>query len=93
MIKYFRCKETEELFRYRSSKRFPVDIQRRALRKLLVLDAAVSLNDLCSPPGNHLELLNGERNNQYSIKINDQWRICFEWCDGYKYNVEIVDYH
>lgn len=93
MIKHFSCKETKWLFLHRSSKRFPIDIQRRALRKLLILHAAENLEDLRSPPGNKLESLSGDRGTQYSIRINERWRICFEWRNGYKYNVEIVDYH
>jgi proteic killer suppression protein len=68
-------------------------VQRAALRKLLILDAADELGDLCVPPGNRLEKLSGDRAGSYSIRINDQWRICFEWCDGDAHGVEITDYH
>jgi proteic killer suppression protein len=92
MIKGFRCKETESVFQRRHSKRFS-GIQRAALRKLLVLDAAGLLEDLRVPPANRLEKLSGDRRGQHSIRINDQWRICFRWRDGDAYDVEIVDYH
>ena len=71
----------------------PLAIQRTALRKLWVLNAAVELNDLRIPPGNRLEALSGKRSGQHSIRINEQWRICFVWRDGNAHNVEIVDYH
>ena len=93
MIKVFRCKETEKLFNRIRSKKFPADIQRTALRKLTMLHAVVSLNDLRVPPSNHLERLKGDRKNQYSIRINDQWRICFKWIASDAYDVEITDYH
>lgn len=93
MIRSFRCRETELLFRRRVSKRLPDDIQKVAGRKLLVLDAATDLNDLRVPPSNHLEALRGERNGQHSIRINRQWRICFRWQSGNAHDVEIVDYH
>ncbi len=92
MIKSFRCKETEKLF-FRQRSRFSADIQRIALRKLLLLDAAEKLEDLRIPPGNRLEKLSGNRQGQYSIRINDQLRMCFRWADGDAYEVEIVDYH
>ena len=92
MIKGFRCKETEGVFQRRHSKRFS-GIQRTALRKLLVLDAASLLEDLRVPPANRLEKLSGDRRGQHSIRINDQWRICFRWRDGHAHDVEIVDYH
>ena len=92
MIKGFRCKDTEKVFQRRHSKKF-AGIQRIALRKLLVLDAAGSLGDLRVPPSNHLEKLTGDRRGQHSIRINDQWRICFRWKDGHAHAVEIVDYH
>lgn len=93
MIVSFRCKETERIWQGQSSRKFPGDIQDRALRKLRQLDAARTLEDLRNPPGNRLEALKGNRAGQMSIRINDQWRICFSWqeCDGH--NVEIVDYH
>lgn len=75
------------------SRRLPSDIQRIAQRKLVILDAAESLEDLRAPPGNRLERLIGTRNGQHSIRINDQWRICFRWIDGDAHNVEITDYH
>ena len=92
MIKGFRCKETEKLFQRQRSRKFGA-IQRVALRKLLVLDAAGSLGDLRVPPSNRLEKLSGDREGQYSIRVNDQWRICFRWRRGDAYGVEIVDYH
>ena len=92
MIRSFRSKETEELFHYRRSKRLR-SIERIALRKLLQLHAATELRVLASPPGNQLEVLRGDRNGQHSMRINDQWRICFVWRGGHAYDVEIVDYH
>lgn len=93
MIKSFADKETEKLFERRFSRRLPPDIQTVARRKLEILDAAESLSDLTMPPSNRLEKLSGDRQAQYSLRINDQWRICFEWQDGNAYRVEIVDYH
>lgn len=93
MIRSFASKETEKLFRRRFSRKLPHDIQRRARIKLEILDAAEKLEDLRIPPSNHLEKLVGTRNDQHSIRINNQWRICFEWHDGDAYQVEIVDYH
>jgi proteic killer suppression protein len=93
MIKSFRSKETEQLFHRQSVRKLPSTIQRNALKKLLILDAAESLEDLRIPPANRLEKLSGDRQSQYSIRINQQWRICFEWNQGNAYNVEIVDYH
>ena len=92
MIRGFRCKETEKVFTRQRSRRFG-GIQRIALRKLLVLDAAGSLNDLRIPPSNRLEKLSGDREGQHIIRINDQWRVCFRWKSGDAFNVEIVDYH
>jgi len=92
VIKSFRSPETEELFHYHHSRRFRA-FQRVALRKLLQLHAATELGVLGSPPRNQLEALRGERKGQHSIRINEQWRICFVWRDGHAYNVEIVDYH
>lgn len=92
MIRSFRCKNTEALFQFRPSKRFRV-IERAARRKLELLNAASNLDDLRVPPGNRLEALKGDRKGKYSIRINDQWRICFVWKDGDTYEVEIVDYH
>jgi proteic killer suppression protein len=93
MIKGFADSETQKLFGGRLPKKLPTQIHRVALRKLLVLDAADVLQDLRIPPGNRLEKLKGNRKGQYSIRINDQWRICFSWRDGDAYEVEIVDYH
>jgi len=93
MIRSFYNSETERLFRREPSKKLPSDIQRTALRKLMQLHAAVSLDDLRVPPGNRLEALQKDRQGQYSIRINDQWRICFVWNDGVAEDVEIVDYH
>jgi len=93
MIKTFACKETEKLFRGYFSARLPQDVQRVAQRKLKQLGAAATLEFLRAPPGNRLEQLSGDRNNQWSIRINDQWRICFLWKDGNAFEVEIVDYH
>lgn len=93
MIKSFRDTETEKVFRRQVSLRLPADIQQTALRKLRMLSNAVSLNDLRMPPANRLEKLSGNRSGQYSIRINDQWRVCFEWRDCDAYRVEIVDYH
>ena len=92
MIKGFRCKETEKVFQRRHSKKFGA-FRRVALRKLLVLDAAEVLDDLRIPPSNRLEKLRGDRKSQHSIRINDQWRICFRWRGGDAHDVEIVDYH
>ena len=93
MIRSFRCKHTEKVFRREHTKKFPLDIQRAALRKLLIIHAAETLDDLRLPPGNRLEKLRGDRASQHSIRINDQWRICFEWKDDAAHEVEIVDYH
>jgi proteic killer suppression protein len=92
MIKGFRCKDTEKVFQRQRSRRFG-GIHRVALRKLLVLDAAGSLKDLRIPPSSRLEKLSGDREGQHSIRINDQWRLCFRWKGGDAHNVEIVDYH
>ena len=93
MIRSFRCKETEGLFGRRFSRRLPGDVQRVAQRKLAILDAADVLEDLRIPPANRLEKLHGKREGQYSIPINDQWRLCFVWREGNVYDVEIADYH
>ncbi len=92
MIQSFGSKETEELFHYQRCKRFRA-FERVALRKLLQLHAATELRVLASPPGNQLEALRNERKGQHSIRINDQWRVCFTWRDGHCFDVEIVDYH
>ncbi|MGI8495362.1 MAG: type II toxin-antitoxin system RelE/ParE family toxin [Pyrinomonadaceae bacterium] len=93
MIKSFAGKETEIFFEREFSRKLPNDIQRIARRKLEVLDAAESSNDLRIPPSNRLEKLKGTSSHQHSIRINDQWRICFEWRGSDGYEVEIVDYH
>jgi proteic killer suppression protein len=93
MIRNFRDELTERLFDRLPVKKLARPLQRAALRKLVLLDAAESLNDLRFPPDNHLEKLTGDRAGQYSIRINDQWRVCFEWSDGDAYEVEITDYH
>ena len=92
MIKSFRCSHTENLFNRNFAKRF-VNIERIAQRKLAQIDAAVKLSELTVPPGNKLEALKGNRLGQHSIRINDQWRICFEWTNNGVYEVEIVNYH
>jgi len=93
MIRSFRCKETEKIFSRYYSKKFPANIQRNALRKLRILNRAQSLKDLKALPGNRLEILKGKRKSQYSIRINNQWRICFVWKENESFNVEIVDYY
>jgi toxin HigB-1 len=92
VIQSFRCPETEQLFFRESARRFKA-IERQALRKLDLLDAAPDMRTLGTLPGTRLEKLKGSRMGQYSIRINDQWRICFEWRDGAAHGVEIVDYH
>jgi proteic killer suppression protein len=93
MIKTFACAETKRLFNRQFSRKLPQSIQRAARRRLEILDAAESLQDLRVPPANRLEKLSGDRQGQHSIRINDQWRICFEWRDQDAYYVEITDYH
>jgi toxin HigB-1 len=93
MIRSFRDREAEAIFHRRRSQRLPAEIQRTALRKLRMLHRSQSLQDLRAPPANRLEKLRGSRSGQYSVRINDQWRICFVWRDGNAYDVEIVDYH
>ena len=93
MIQSFKDKETEKIFVRRRSKKLPGDIQQIALRKLRMINNARTLLDLRSPPANQLEKLSGNRTGQYSIRINDQWRICFEWRQGNAYKIEITDYH
>jgi proteic killer suppression protein len=93
MIQSFRDKETEKVFNGRFSRKLPHDIQRLAERKLIMLHRSVDLNDLRVPPSNRLEALKGNRSGQYSIRINDQWRICFEWREDGAHKVEITDYH
>ena len=93
MIRSFSCKETERIWRGLRSRKFPGDIQDRALRKLRQLDASLIVDDLRNPPGNRLEALKGDRIGQWSVRINDQWRICFRWEKGEALDVEIADYH
>jgi proteic killer suppression protein len=93
VIESFASEETKKIFLGIVSTKLPKDIQRTARRKLIYLDDAEDLQDLLAPPGNRLEKLKGNRSGQYSIRINDQWRICFEWSDNKANNVEIVDYH
>ena len=93
MIKGFRDRDSEDVFRRRAAKRFGADLQRAALRKLLQIDAATRLETLAVPPGNRLEPLKDDRHGQHSIRVNDQWRVCFVWRDGDAYEVELVDYH
>jgi len=93
MIKSFRDKETEKIFSRQFSSKLPQSIQRTARKKLVILDAVTELNDLRVPPGNQLEALKGNRRGQHSIRINDQWRICFRWRAGDSFDVEISDYH
>ena len=93
MIKSFKCGATESVFEGSGSRKFPTTIQNTARRKLRMLHAAIELVDLRVPPGNRLETLKGTRKGQHSIRINDQYRVCFIWRDNHAYNVEIVDYH
>ena len=93
MIESFASDETKKIFLGKTSTKLPKDIQRTARRKLIYIDDADDLQDLLAPPGNRLEKLKGNRAGQYSIRINDQWRICFEWVENKARNVEIVDYH
>ena len=93
MIRGFADEATERLFRREPVRKLPPEVRRAALRKLVVLDAADSLQDLRSPPGNRLEKLSGDRAGQYSIRVNDQWRICFAWRGSDAFEVEVTDYH
>ena len=93
MIRTFKDKETERIFKRLFSSKLPTNIQRIAFRKLRMLDKAQDINDLRIPPANRLEKLKGNRTGQHSIRINDQWRICFEWHNSDAFEVEIVDYH
>ena len=93
VIRSFACRQTETLFRHQRPKRFGAEILRVALRKLVMLDSAASLEDMRVPPGNRLEALKGDRKGRHSIRVNDQWRVCFIWRDENAYEVEIVDYH
>ena len=93
MIRTFKDCDTERLFRREPVKRLGPDVQRGALRKLRMLDAATVLEDLRVPPANRLEKLKGDRAGQFSIRVNQQWRVCFVWRSGHAFDVEIVDYH
>ena len=93
MIQSFACADTERLFRRERPKRFPQSLHRVAFRKLRMLQRAQTLQDLRVPPGNRLEALKGNRKGQYSIRVNDQFRICFAWRSGDAFDVEMVDYH
>ncbi|MDN5940827.1 MAG: type II toxin-antitoxin system RelE/ParE family toxin [Nitrospira sp.] len=93
MIKSFRDKDTERIWNREPSKRLSAELQRTTLRKLVAIDGAEALQDLRIPPGNRLEKLSASRHGQMSMRVNDQWRICFIWKDGDAHEVEIVDYH
>ncbi|MFH2091223.1 MAG: type II toxin-antitoxin system RelE/ParE family toxin [Pseudomonadota bacterium] len=93
MIKSFKCKETEKVFSRTFSKKWSKDLQTLAFRKLRMIKNSNGLNDLRIPPSNRLEKLKGDKKEQYSIRINDQWRICFTWIHPDAYDVEIIDYH
>jgi proteic killer suppression protein len=93
MLKSFKSKEAQKIFEREYSTKLPQSIQKIAMRKLWMINAAVSINDLRIPPGNRLETLQGKRKGQHSIRIDDQWRICFKWNGGDAYDIEIIDYH
>ena len=93
MIASFRDRETERLWQSGESRRLPPDLEQRAFKKLAILNAAVALDNLKVPPGNQLEVLRGERAGQYSIRVNEKYRVCFAWRGGDAFDVEIVDYH
>jgi len=93
MIESFKCKETEKIFSRQFSRKLPTDIQTVAFRKLRMLNRSSTIQDLRVPPANRLEALSGKRKGQHSIRINQQWRLCFTWKNGSAYEVEIVDYH
>jgi len=93
VIKSFKDKEAQRLFQRETSRKIPADLQRTALRKLRMLNQARSLEDLKIPPGNCLEALQGDRQGQYSLRINNRWRLCFIWEEDNALEVEIVDYH
>ncbi len=93
MIKSFADTDTERLFARVPTRRLPAELQRTMLRKLIIVDAAERLTDLRIPPGNRLEKLRGDRAGQHSIRVNDQWRICFRWAAGDAYDVQVTDYH
>jgi len=93
VIRSFKDAETQKIYQRERSRKLPSDIQQVALRKLRMINNALNINDLRVPPANRLEKLSGDRAGQYSIRINDQWRICFEWRGSDAFNVEITDYH
>ncbi|MBI3794553.1 MAG: type II toxin-antitoxin system RelE/ParE family toxin [Nitrospinae bacterium] len=93
MIKGFKCAETERLFNRENVRKFPTAILRGALKKLFMLHNAEDLGDLLFPRGNRLEALKGDKKGVYSIRVNDQYRVCFRWTDGNAHDVEIIDYH
>jgi toxin HigB-1 len=93
VIRTFKDAETQKIYQRERSRKLPSDIQQVALRKLRMINNAVNVNDLRVPPANRLEKMSGDREGQYSIRINDQWRICFDWKNGDAFNVEIADYH
>jgi proteic killer suppression protein len=93
VIKTFKDAETQKIYQRERSRTLPSDIQQIALRKLRMINNSINVNDLRVPPANRLEKLRGNREGQYSIRINDQWRICFEWKSDDAFNVEITDYH
>jgi proteic killer suppression protein len=93
MIKSFKDKETEKVYSREGSRKLPTDIQQVALRKLRMINNAKNLNDLRIPPANNLERLKGDREGQHSVRINEQWRVCFKWRQGDAHEVEITDYH
>jgi len=93
VIKTFKDAETQKVYQRERSRKLPSDIQQVALRKLRMINNALNINDLRVPPANRLEKMSGDREGQYSIRINDQWRICFVWKNGNALNVEIADYH
>lgn len=93
MIKSFRDRDTRRLFQRERVGRWSPNLQKAALRKLLILDAAEEIADLRIPPGNRLEKLSGDRAGGFSIRVNDQWRICFKWSEGHAVDVEVTDYH
>ena len=93
MILNFKCKETKKIYNREYSKKYPNSIQKTAMRKLWIISAADSINDLRIPPSNHLEKLKGNKHGQYSIRINKQWRICFNWQQGNASEIKIIDYH
>ena len=93
MIKSFKCKETEKIWGGMKSRKLPTEIQERILRKLRQLNASICLQDLKMPPSNHLKQLSGYKKEHYSIRINNQWRLCFEWKNDNSYEVAVIDYH